>query len=151
MQEMWVWSLGCEDPLGEEIATRCSILAWKIPCKEPGRLQPTGSQRVGHDWAAEHTSVTPFESLSRQVPLLPFPPGKEVQESSTSYHRPCRIRNGLHWLSVSTKIQLTADQKYSKKIITESHQKQNLILPCPSNCLHSMCIVLGVVTKSQMI
>ena len=27
-----------------------STLAWKIPwTKEPGRLQPMGSQRVGHD------------------------------------------------------------------------------------------------------
>ena len=27
-------------------------LAWKIPwMEEPGRLQPMGSQRVGHDWA----------------------------------------------------------------------------------------------------
>ena len=30
---------------GEEIATRSSILAWKIPwVEDPGRLQPTGSQ-----------------------------------------------------------------------------------------------------------
>ena len=29
-----------------------SILAWRIPkMEEPGRLQSTGSQRVGHDWA----------------------------------------------------------------------------------------------------
>ena len=30
-QETWVRSLGWEDPLEEEIATRWSILAWKIP------------------------------------------------------------------------------------------------------------------------
>ena len=31
-------------------ATHSYILAWRIPCKEePGRLQPMGSQRVGHD------------------------------------------------------------------------------------------------------
>ena len=30
MQEMWVRSLGLEDPLGKEMATHCSILAWKI-------------------------------------------------------------------------------------------------------------------------
>ena len=30
----------------------CSILAWKILwTEEPGGLQSTGSQRVGHDWA----------------------------------------------------------------------------------------------------
>ena len=30
-QEMWVWSLGQEDPLKEEMATHSSILAWKSP------------------------------------------------------------------------------------------------------------------------
>ena len=33
------------------MATCSNILAWKIsPTEEPGRLQSTGSQRVGHDW-----------------------------------------------------------------------------------------------------
>ena len=50
MQDTWVESLGWEDPLEEEIATHTSILAWKIPkTEEPGRLQATGLQRVGHD------------------------------------------------------------------------------------------------------
>ena len=31
MHETWVQSLGREDPLEEEMATRSSILAWKIP------------------------------------------------------------------------------------------------------------------------
>ena len=35
------------------MATRSSILAWRIPwTEEPGGLQSTGSQRVGHDWAS---------------------------------------------------------------------------------------------------
>ena len=50
MQEMWVLSLGWEDPLEEEMATHSSILAWRIPwTEEPGGLQATGSKRVGHD------------------------------------------------------------------------------------------------------
>ena len=50
MQETWVQSLGQEDPLEKETATHSSILAWKIPwIEERGRLQSTGSQRVGHD------------------------------------------------------------------------------------------------------
>ena len=28
---MWVWSLGWEDPLEEDVATHSSILAWRIP------------------------------------------------------------------------------------------------------------------------
>ena len=31
MQEMWVQSLGQEDPLEKEVATHPSILAWKYP------------------------------------------------------------------------------------------------------------------------
>ena len=47
-RETWVRSLGREDPLEKEIATHSSILAWKIPWMEPGRLQSMGSQRVGY-------------------------------------------------------------------------------------------------------
>ena len=40
--------LGGEDPLEEKMATRCSILAWKVPQREePGGLQSMGSQRAG--------------------------------------------------------------------------------------------------------
>ena len=50
IQETWVRSLGWEDPLEKEMATHSSILAWRIPwTEEPGGLQSTGSQRVGHD------------------------------------------------------------------------------------------------------
>ena len=49
MQETRVRSLGRKDPLEKEMATRSSILAWKISGMEPGRLQSMGSQRVGHD------------------------------------------------------------------------------------------------------
>ena len=42
-QEMWVRSLGPEDPLEKEVATLCSIFAWKIPMdREPGGLQSMG-------------------------------------------------------------------------------------------------------------
>ena len=52
IQEMWVQSLGQEDPLEEEAATHSSILTWKIPwTEEPGRLQSVGSQRARHNWA----------------------------------------------------------------------------------------------------
>ena len=45
-----VQSLGQEDPLEEEMATRSSILAWKIPwTEEPCGLQSVGLQRVRPD------------------------------------------------------------------------------------------------------
>ena len=49
-QEMWVRSLGWEDPLEKKMATHSSILAWEILwTEEPGGLQSIGSQKVGHD------------------------------------------------------------------------------------------------------
>ena len=45
MQEIWVQSLGWEDPLEKEMATHCSILAWRISwTEEPGGLQSMGPQ-----------------------------------------------------------------------------------------------------------
>ena len=50
MWETLVQSLGQEDPLEKESATLSSVLAWRIPWTgEPGGLQSTGSQRVGHN------------------------------------------------------------------------------------------------------
>ena len=52
MREIWVQSLGWEDPLEKGIATHSSTLAWKIPgTEEPGGLQSMGSQRVGYDFS----------------------------------------------------------------------------------------------------
>ena len=49
MRKAWVRSLGWEDPLEKGKATHSSTLAWRIPwTEEPGGLQFTGSQRVGH-------------------------------------------------------------------------------------------------------
>ena len=50
MQETQVQSLGGEDLLAKEMATRTSILAWQIPwTEEPGGLWSMGLQRVRHD------------------------------------------------------------------------------------------------------
>ena len=50
MQKTWVQSLGWKDPLEKGMAAHSSILAWRIPwTEEPGRLQSTGSQRVGYN------------------------------------------------------------------------------------------------------
>ena len=50
VRETGVQSLGWENLLEKEVATRSSILAWRIPwAEEVGRLQSMGSQRVGHD------------------------------------------------------------------------------------------------------
>ena len=50
VQEMWVQSLGWEDPLEKGMAIHSSILAQRILwTEEPGGLQSMESQRDGHD------------------------------------------------------------------------------------------------------
>ena len=56
-QEMWIQSLGWEDPLKKEMAIHSSI-ACEIPrTKKPGRLSPWGCERVGHDLVTKTTIV----------------------------------------------------------------------------------------------
>ena len=46
MQEMWIQSLGREDPLEKEMVIHSSILAWQIPCTEElGGLQSVELQK----------------------------------------------------------------------------------------------------------
>ena len=69
MWETWVRSLGREGPLEEGMATHASNLAWRIPCtEEPGGLQFTGSQRVGHD-----SGTQSGQSYFPALPLLHSP------------------------------------------------------------------------------
>ena len=55
MQETWVWSLGQQDPLEEDMATHSSILAWKIL----GQRSLAGPSPWGHKESdkAEHTCM----------------------------------------------------------------------------------------------
>ena len=54
VQETQVQSLGQEDPLGKEMATHFSILAWRIPWrKELGRLQTMGAAK-SQRWLSMH-------------------------------------------------------------------------------------------------
>ena len=49
-QEMWILSLGWEDPLKKDMGTHSSIFAWRIPWTEaPGGIQSMGSQTAGHN------------------------------------------------------------------------------------------------------
>ena len=67
MPDIWVQSLGQEDPLEEEMATHSSILARKIPwIEEPGGLQSIGSQRVRH----AHNTVIVFMEESKIAKYL---------------------------------------------------------------------------------
>ena len=49
-QEIWILSLGQEEPMEKKMATHSSILAWKIPWTEkPVGLQSMGLQKVGYN------------------------------------------------------------------------------------------------------
>ena len=58
-----MWAIpGSGRSLGEEMATHCSIPAWRIPwTEEPGGLQSLGSQRVGNNWM---TNIFTFTVLT---------------------------------------------------------------------------------------
>ena len=58
MQKTQVQSLGQEDPLEKELATRFSILAWRIPwTEEPGQLQSMGSQESDTTWPLHNNCI----------------------------------------------------------------------------------------------
>ena len=84
MQVMQVRSLGQEDALEKEMATHCSILAWKIPqTEEPGGLQSTRLQ------SQTRLSDEHFYFLFK--PTLYY-------EGTYSEHRPvwCNLENEEH-------------------------------------------------------
>ena len=79
LSTMWktqVQSLVWEDPLEKEMAIHSCTIAWKIPwTEEPGRLQPTGSQRdtterlrVNDAYAWTHThNQTLYDDLKHSM------------------------------------------------------------------------------------
>ena len=57
--ETQVPSLGQEDPLGKEMATHSSLLAWRIPGQRSlGGCSPWNHKRVGHNLATKQNATT---------------------------------------------------------------------------------------------
>ena len=54
-QEMWVWSLGWEDFMKEEMATHSSILAWIIPRAEEAAVHGVAKSQTWRNGANTHT------------------------------------------------------------------------------------------------
>ena len=79
MQEIWVQSLGWDDPLEKEIATHSSILVWRIPwTEELDRLQSMGLQRVQttttrgqENWYCDQAISTQAEKREKQQRFRP--------------------------------------------------------------------------------
>ena len=64
LQEIWVWSLGGDDPLEVEMATHSSILAWKIAwAEETDGLQSVGLQRKIQDKKCQMQKSEFFQSI----------------------------------------------------------------------------------------
>ena len=73
MQEMWVQSLGQEDPLEKEMATHSSVLAREIPwTEELESYSPWGHTRVRHDLVTKQQQTLPFPSFLFGLNLFLF-------------------------------------------------------------------------------
>ena len=85
MQETWVWSLGQEDSLEEEMVPHSSILAWDIPwTEEPGGLQSMGSQRAGHDLVTKQQEII-FHFLNLNSDLFSWTKSKALWSITAAY------------------------------------------------------------------
>ena len=59
IQEMWVRSLGQEEPLEKAMAMHSSMLAWEFPWTEkPGRIQSMGPQKSQTQLSNQTTAKT---------------------------------------------------------------------------------------------
>ena len=123
-QETWVQSLCREDLLEKEMTTHSRILTWKIPwTEEPGRLQSTGSQRVGDDWAtSQHTNTFQFiiksnklfffhckinsdfqfSSVAQSCPTLCDPMNCSTPGLPVQHQLPEFTQTHVHWVSDAT-------------------------------------------------
>ena len=69
--------------LEKAMAPHSSTLAWKIPWKEePGRLQSTGSLRVGYNWATSLSLFTFMRWRRTWQPTPVFLPGESQGQGS---------------------------------------------------------------------
>ena len=135
-QEMWVQSLGWEDPLEEDMAAYSSILAWKIPwTKEPSRLQSMRSLGVGHDWA---TSLSLFTFMHWRRKWQPTPMfllgGSQGGGSLVGFHLwgLNRVRHDWSDLAAAAAVCIRKWQPIPVFLPGKSHGQRNLADYSPS-------------------
>ena len=63
VQETWVQSLGCEEPLEKEMAAHSSVLAWRIPWTEVGCCSP---------WGRKESDTTEWLNWTQLVKYIQF-------------------------------------------------------------------------------
>ena len=118
-------------PLEEEMATHCSILAWRIPWgKEPGGLWCMGSQRVGHDWA--QLSATPLTYWSGSSPLA-----SSILNTTTSFptfpRYPTQISDLKANISPPGKASLTPRGRVDKSFLSMSQMQSTAYFVQPTS------------------
>ena len=85
---MDIWVAPMSQP-ENAMAPHSSTLAWKIPwMEEPGRLQSTGSLRVGHDWATSLSLFIFMHWRRKWQPIPVFLPGESQGRRSLVGCRP---------------------------------------------------------------
>ena len=84
----------------EAMAPHSSTLAWKIPwTEEPGRLQSTESQRVGHDWVISLSCIGEGNGNPLQCSCLENP--RDGGAWWAAVYGVAQSRTRLKWLSSS--------------------------------------------------
>ena len=86
------------------MAPHSSTPAWKIPwIEEPGRLQSTGSLRVGHDWSTLLSLFTFMHWKRKWQPTPVFLPGESHRGAWwAAVYGVAQSRTWLKWLSSSS-------------------------------------------------
>ena len=121
MRETWVRFLGQEDPLGKEMATHSSILAWRIPqTEEPGGLQSMGSQ--------SRTRLSDFTHFTHSITVSQMPLDNESM--ITTAQSPEHLRRGSNTLTsfLNTELPVTL---YTSFLIKNSSISCEISNTCP--------------------
>ena len=91
-------SVTSREPVGKEVATHSSVLAWRIPwTEEPGGLQSLGSETVRNDWATtaqenQREVVRVSKHLCFSAVLWPRVQSSLSGRNCAVFHYPCYLK-----------------------------------------------------------
>ena len=133
-QDIWVQSLGQEDPLQKGMATHSRILTWEIPWTEkPRGLQSMESVRVGHDWATEHIHYI-------ELHLIPLLKEWSALDSPRPWNFPWPQNFSLYpqWSHTLSRHGIQLGHKDSDLTSQELQKEFQPFTKLPPPCLHQM-------------
>ena len=97
MQEIWVWSLGREDPLEKEMATHSSILAWRIPMDRGSWWGTVHGFLKSWTWLSDFTFTSVFNPIMKVPPSGPnvnLIPSQRLHSNAITLKARASARNG---------------------------------------------------------